>query len=118
MTISKGSRAGLWFVIVLTSLFALLHAFGVFGIADGDDERLMFTCFAAVNALSLVILLVPLRSGERWAWTASWIQVLVTALVMPIAGQGSGDKALGYSYLGFAALLAVGLLVARPKARQ
>ena len=39
---------------------------------------------------------------EGWAWAASWIQVLVTALVMPIAGTG-GDKSLGYSYLGFAA---------------
>lgn len=117
MTTTKASRAGLWFVIVLTGLFGLLHAFGAFGIADGQDERLMFTCFAAVNLLSLSILVVPLRAGESWAWAASWVQVLVTALVMPIAGTGD-DTDLGYSYLGIAALLAVGLLLARPVARR
>lgn len=117
MTTRKASRAGLWFVIVLTSLFALMHAFGVFAIADGEDERLMFTCFAAVNLLSLIVLVLPLRAGETWAWAASWIQVLVTVLVMPIAGMGD-EKDLGYSYLGFAALLAAGLLLARPVARR
>jgi hypothetical protein len=117
MTTTTTSRAGLWFVIALTSLFALLHAVGVVGIADGDDERLMFTCFAAVNLLSLIVLLVPLRAGESWAWAVSWIQVVVTAAVMPIAGTGD-DRGLGYSYLGFAALLAVGLLLARPVVRR
>lgn len=117
MTISKFSRAGLWFVIVLSGLFALLHVYGAFGIADGADERLMFTCFAAVNALSLIVLVGPLRAGQRWAWATSWIQVLVTALVMPIAGTGE-DKNLGYSYLGFALLLAIGLLLARPRLQR
>lgn len=117
MTTTKASRAGLWFVIVLTTIFVLLHAFGVFGIADGEDERLMFTCFAAVNLLSLVLLVGPLRAGERWAWAASWIQVVVTALVMPISGTGD-EKSLGYSYLGFAVLLAIGLLLARPVVRR
>lgn len=109
---SKLSRASLWFVVVLTGLFALIHAFGVFGIADGEDERLAFTCFAAVNALSLVILLVPLRAGEGWAWAASWIQVLVNALV-PIIGE----KDLVIPYLPLAVLMAVGLVFARPKTR-
>lgn len=117
MTISKLPRAGLWFVIVLSGLFALMHAYGVFGIADGAEERLMFTCFAAVNVLSLIVLVVPLRAGEHWAWAASWIQVLVTALVLPISGI-EADKGLGYSYLGFAVLLAVGLLLARPRAER
>ncbi len=117
MTTSKASRAGLWLVIVFTAVLGLLHTVGVFGIASSDNQRLMFTCFAAVNLLSLSILVVPLRAGERWAWTASWVQVLVTALVMPIAGTGD-DTNLGYSYLGFAALLAVGLLLARPVARR
>jgi hypothetical protein len=117
MTTTKASRAGLWLVISLTGVFVLLHAIGVFAIADGEDERLMFTCFAALNLLTLVIVWLPLRAGEGWAWAASWIQVLVTALVMPIAGTGA-DKSLGYSYLGFAALLTVGLLLARPVARR
>ena len=109
------TRVAFWVLITLTGVLTAIHLAGIFFIADGEDERLMFTCFTALNALALVVLLVPFRRGEPWAWAASWIQVVPNALVMPIAGRD--DHALGFSYLAFTAVMAVCLLVARPLAR-
>ncbi|MGH3457561.1 hypothetical protein [Aeromicrobium sp.] len=107
-------RIGIWVLAAMTIFNLVLHASGLFAIAHDEDERLVFSSLTALNALGLVVALVPLRAGERWAWLASWIQVLATAAVLPI-GLASGDKtAMPYGYLGFAVVMAVGLLLARP----
>ncbi len=108
-TTSRPARIAVWVLVILTGVLTAIHLAGIFFIADGDEERLMFTCYTALNALSLVVLLGPLREGQPWAWAASWIQILATALVVPIAGI--------VQYLAFAAVMAVCLLVARPTAK-
>jgi hypothetical protein len=111
---SRAARIAFWVLVALTVLLTLVHLAGVFFIADGDDERLMFTCFTALNALSLVVLLGPFRGGQPWAWAASWIQVVPNALVMPMLGsEGPGPW-----YLAFTVVMAVCLLIARPAPRS
>jgi hypothetical protein len=113
-TASRAARIALWVIVALTVFLGVVHLAGIFFIADGDDERLMFTCFAALNALSLVVLLGPFRAGQPWAWAASWIQVVTNALVLPILG----DEGPGLQYLAFSVLMAACLLLARPIARS
>ncbi len=108
-TTARAARIAFWVLVTLTGVLTAIHLAGIFLIADGDDERLMFTCYTALNALSLVVLLVPLRRGQPWAWSASWIQVVATALVVPIAGI--------VQYVAFATVMAGCLLVARPAPR-
>ncbi len=60
---ARASRIAFWVLVALTVALTAIHLAGIFWIADGDDERLMFTCYTALNALSLVVLLVPFRAG-------------------------------------------------------
>lgn len=72
--------------MVLTALFALNHLVGMAAFATSDDERLMFLAFAALQALALIVLVLPYRSGEFWAWWAMWIPIVAMAaplLVFP-----------------------------------
>src|SRR4051794_35674852 len=94
---SRAARVAFWVLVVLTGVLAAIHLAGILFIADGDDERLMFTCFTALNALSLVVLLVPFRGGQPWAWAASWIRVVPNALVLPLIGR----EGPGLQYVGF-----------------
>ena len=112
--VSRSTRITFWVLVVVTGFWTAVHLSGIFFIADGDDERLMFTCFAALNILSMIVLLGPLRNGQPWAWAASWIQVLTTALVLPILGS----EGHGLPYLAISVVMAVFLLVARPAPRS
>ena len=110
----RAARIAFWVLVVLTGALAAIHLAGILFIADGDDERLMFTCYTALNAMSLVVLLGPFRRGQAWAWAASWIQVVPNALVLPILGR----EGPGVPYLAFAAIMAACLLLTRPVPRQ
>jgi hypothetical protein len=111
--VSRAARIAFWALVAVTGFWTAIHVAGIFFIADGDDERLMFTCYAALNVLALVVLLVPFRGGQPWAWAASWIPLVPNVLVMPILGrEGPGPQ-----YLAITAVMAVCLLVARPTAR-
>ncbi len=110
----RTARIAFWVLVALTGALAVIHLAGIFFIADGDDERLAFVCFTALNVLSLVVLLGPFRRGQPWAWAASWIQVVPNALVLPILGsEGPGPQ-----YVAFAVLMVVCLLLARPVPRS
>ena len=111
---ARATRIAFWLLVALTGVLTVIHAAGIFFIADGDEERLMFTCYTALNVLSLVVLLGPFRGGEPWAWAASWIQVATNASVMPILGQ----EGPGLQYLGFTVVMAACLLLARPMVRD
>lgn len=110
---SRAARIAFWALVVLTVVLTAIHLAGILLIADGDDERLMFTCFTALNVLSLVVLLGPVREGQPWAWAASWIQVATNALVLPILGS----EGPGFPYLAFSVVMAACLLLARPAPR-
>jgi len=111
--VSRAAGIAFWVLIALTCFWTAVHVAGIFFIADGDDERLLFTCYATLNVLALVVLLVPFRGGQPWAWAASWIPLVPNVLVMPVLGrEGPGPQ-----YLAASAVMAVCLLLARPTAR-
>ena len=112
--VSRAARIAFWVLVVVTGFWTAVHLSGIFFIADGDDERLMFTCFTALNVLSLIVLLGPFREGQPWAWAASWIQVVPTALVLPILGS----EGPGLQYTAFTVVMAACLLLARPAPRS
>ena len=68
-------RVGWWVLFVSIALFALNHLVGAAAFATSADERVMFLIFAALNLLTLVVLLVPYRAREPWAWWAIWIPI-------------------------------------------
>ena len=102
-------RIGWWAIAVLTTLFALNHLVGVWAFASSDDEQMMFVAFAALQVLSLVVLAVPYRRLERWAWWALWIQIAAMAVTLVVF-----QSTLGVLYAVVAALMATGQFVTLP----
>ena len=72
------------------------------------DLIVLLLCFAAAWR--------GYRRGSRWAWAASWVPVAA------VAGVGisfaAGGSQVGIVYIGLAALVAVGLLMALPRTRH
>lgn len=90
-------------LVVLTGLFALNHIVGAVAFASSTDERLMFTAFAALQLLALVVLLIPYRRGEMWAWWAIWIPVAMMILALAFSVDGIS---IAYSSVGVVMALA------------
>lgn len=106
-------RIGWWVLTALTALMLLNHAVGVFAFSQGATDRFMFVVFALLNAYALVVLLIPFRRGEPWAWWLSQLQVAAFALCLPLLD----DPAIGWFYLGIAAVLELGLALTYPGGR-
>ena len=99
-------RTGWWVLVVLTALLVANHAFGVLMYATSDDERALFVIFLAFNVLSLVVLLIPYRRRELWAWWATWIPVVTNALPLVLF---SVDEVVVF-YAGVAMVMAAAQL--------
>ena len=61
----------------------------------------------AAGLFSTVIILIPFRKGERWAWYATWIFVALLAGVFILGAE------VGVFYLAAAVMVASGLLLTR-----
>jgi hypothetical protein len=92
-------------LLVISALATLNHITLIFIMMD---EATLFIGWAAYNAYSTVVLYIPFRRGEKWAWYTSWILVIGFAVTIFFNTQ------IGIFYLGAAVLMAVGLLLTRP----
>jgi hypothetical protein len=97
-------------LLVLVGLFALNHFGGMFYIAQSTDERQMFELFGWVHVIGFVVLLIPYRRLELWAWIVTWASILPVALV-PVF---TGFDALGITYLVTALVMAAAQFVTLP----
>jgi hypothetical protein len=92
-------------LLVVSALAFLNHVTLAFAMVD---EAVLFIGWAAYNLYSTVVLAIPFRRGEKWAWYTTWILVIGFASTILFSAQ------IGPYYLGGAILMAVGLLLARP----
>lgn len=94
-------KAGWILLLIITGLMALMHL----GLIFWEDEPVLFIGYAAFNLYALLVIAIPFRRGERWAWLASWILPVGTAL------PAASDPNIAPYYYTLAALLVLGLLV-------
>ena len=94
-------KVGWIILIVLAALMTLNHLALIFFL----DEPVLFTGFAAFNLYALIVILIPFRRGEKWAWLATWI--LPIGLALP----ASTDPNLAIFYYGVAAMCVLGLFL-------
>lgn len=107
-------QTGWWGQLVLLTLVALAsHLAGIWYIASSRDEAQMFFLFFAQNVLYAVLLLVPYRRLERWAWWVVWLAILPFASLPAFGLDG-----ITLMYLGFAAFFAVCQFLTLPRFRQ
>jgi len=94
-------RIGWIILLVSAALMTLGHLSMIFIL----DEPNLFTGFAAFNFYSFVVILIPFRRVEKWAWLITW--VLPIGLAIPAAT----DPNIAVYYFGVAAMCVFGLLL-------
>jgi hypothetical protein len=96
-------KIGWIILLVAAGLMTLNHA----GLLFVLDEPVLFMGYAAFNLLALVVIAIPFRLHEIWAWYASWI--LPIGLAAPAAL--ANDPNIAPFYYVVAAACVVGLLL-------
>ena len=91
-----------WIILIVSAALMTLNHFTLIFFLD---EPVLFTGFAAFNLYALIVILIPFRQGEKWAWLATWI--LPIGLALP----ASTDPNLAIFYFGVAGVCVVGLLL-------
>lgn len=97
------TRFKIGWIILLVS--AALMTLGHLSMIFVMDEPNLFTGFTAFTLFSFIVLLIPFRRGEKWAWLATWI--LPVGLAIPAAT----DPNIAIYYFGVAAACVLGLLL-------
>lgn len=99
-------RIAWWVLVVVSAIFTINHVAGIWLFASTATEAQMFELFAAVQILTLIVLLIPYRKLERWAWWATWIGIAPFAFVFVFGADGIGRLYLAVSLVLTAAQLA------------
>lgn len=88
-------------LLILAALMVLMH----FGLMFVLKDPLLFFSFGMFSIYAFLVLLIPFRKGEKWAWFASWL--LPVGLAIP----ATMDPGIAVYYYSFAVVCAVGLLL-------
>jgi hypothetical protein len=94
-----------WMTLLTLSVLATLnHLILIFVMAG---ETTLFIGWTAYTAYASVVLFIPFRRGERWAWYTTWM------LVIGFASMILFDAQVGMWYSVAGVIMAVCLLLAR-----
>ena len=90
-------------LLVAATLMTLNHSVLIFAL----DDPVLFMGYAAFNLYALIVIAIPFRRHEKWAWYATWI--------LPIGLAGSAalaaDSNITPFYCAVAAACVLGLLL-------
>ena len=103
VNVGQNSRFKTGWIILLVS--AALMTLGHLSMIFIMDEPNLFTGFSAFTLYSFIVILIPFRRGEKWAWLTTWI--LPVGLAIPAAT----DPNIAVYYFGMAAVCVLGLLL-------
>lgn len=92
-------------LLIMSALATFSHLILIFVMLD---EATIFLGWAAFTLYSTIVLYIPFRRGEKWAWYATWI--LVIGFAAPILFS---QESFTVWYLGGAGVMAVSLLLTR-----
>jgi len=98
-------KTGWIILLVAAALMTLNHAVLMFVL----DEPVLFLGYTAFTLYALVVIAIPFRRCERWAWYATWI------LPVGLAGAAvlAADPNITLFYYGVAAACGLGLLLTK-----
>ena len=88
-------------LLVAATLMTLNHSVLIFAL----DDPVLFMGYAAFNLYALIVIAIPFRRHEKWAWYATWI------LPIGLAIPASTDPKLAPFYSIVAAACVLGLLL-------
>ncbi len=93
-------------LLVISALWTLGHLMLIFFL---PDDATLFLGWAAFNLYSTLVLYIPFRRGEKWAWYTTWL--LVVGFAAPILLT---RESFVVWYIGAAGIMALSLLLTRP----
>lgn len=95
--------------IVLLSISVLSTLWLIILMFTFVDEAPLFMGWAAFSLYTSLVLYIPFRRGEKWAWYSTWIQVIVFGSAIFF---GAPEITMKYSVI--AGLMALCLLLTGP----
>ena len=66
-----------WIILLVS---AALMALGHFSMIFFLDEPTLFIGFTVFNLYAFIVIFIPFRRGEKWAWVATWLLPIGLAL--------------------------------------
>jgi hypothetical protein len=103
-TRSITQKVAWWILFGISALAVVNHAVLIFFI---PGEQVLFIGWTAFSLYSALVLYIPYRQGEKWAWYSTWILVVAFATMILF------DAEIGLYYLVAAGLMAFGQLLNR-----
>jgi len=96
-----------WIILLVpTALFTFPH---ILLMLTMEGETTLFMAAAAFNLLTGILICIPFRRNEKWAWYATWIQVIF--FIAPFLVTRESFVTM---YLIAAGAMALGLLLTWP----
>ena len=99
-------KTGWIILLVLSALMVLGHFSMIF--FQGGDETTLFIGLTVFNLYAFIVIFIPFRRGEKWAWVATWLLPIGLALLAFCV------PAIAIYYYGVAAICVLGLLLTMP----
>jgi hypothetical protein len=96
-------KIGRIILLIAAGLMALNHGVLLFVL----DNPVLFLGYAAFNIYALVVIAIPFRRHEKWAWYATWILPIGLAVSAALAA----DANIMPFYYAVAAACVLGLLL-------
>ena len=96
-----------WFVLLFISALATLWLI-ILMFTIVDDAPILMS-WAALSLYATLILYIPFRRGEKWAWFSIWIQVILFGSTIFFSTPEIANK-----YVVAAGVMAFALLMTRP----
>ena len=96
-------KVGLIVLLAAAALMTLNHLVLIFFL----DQPILFLGWTAFNLYALLVIAIPFRRLEKWAWYATWI------LPVGLAAGGFTAPDIALFYYAVAAACAMGLLLTR-----
>jgi hypothetical protein len=96
-------KAGRIILLVAAALMTLNHV----GLMLVLDNPVLFLGYAAFNLYALLVIAIPFRRCETWAWYTTWILPIGLVASATLAG----DSNILLFYYAVAAACALGLLI-------
>ncbi len=91
-----------WIVLLLSATLITLSHFGlIFFLSEPD----LFVGWTAFNLYSLLVIAIPFRGLEKWAWFATWI------LPVGLAAVAGTDGEIGPYFYAMSVVCVLGLLL-------
>jgi hypothetical protein len=97
-------RLGWWVLLGISVLSVISYIVLIFVVPGLIDS---FIAWATFSLYSVIVLLIPYRRGERWAWYLTW------ALPVPSIVLSLNNPDVAPAYLTVAGLMAIGQVLTR-----